>query len=262
MQLPEAIECFCEAGRLITASGLARPNASRQRRYRTTVTISLPSTPVLRRALMLHGDLGDVAATAMAGGAEALRAIGLQVGRGVRPMLASPAADIAAAMEKVSPAAVEWKLDGFRVQIHRMATRSARLLAHTRRHHRARPAGVEASRSPAVRSASCSTARRSRYGRTAGRMPSRTRPAARRRSSRCSSTCSTSTATTARSSPAPPAPTASPRRAGGAARPTLSRPMSGGDAAVLDTRSRSATRASSSSRSTRPTPRGAAGPAG
>ena len=73
----------------------------------------------LRRAVMLHGDLGDVAATAMAGGVPALREIGLQVGRGIRPMLASPAADIDVAMEKLSPAAVEWKLDGIRAQVHR-----------------------------------------------------------------------------------------------------------------------------------------------
>jgi ATP-dependent DNA ligase I len=77
---------------------------------------------VLRRALMLHGDLGDVAATAMAGGEDALRAIGLQVGRGIRPMLASPAPDIAAAMEKLSPAGVEWKLDGIRAQVHKDGT--------------------------------------------------------------------------------------------------------------------------------------------
>ena len=73
----------------------------------------------LRRALMLRGDLGAVAAAALAGGAEALGAFRLEVGRPVRPMLASPAADIAAAMEKLSPAAVEWKLDGVRVQVHR-----------------------------------------------------------------------------------------------------------------------------------------------
>ena len=74
----------------------------------------------LRRAVMLHGDLGDVAAAAMAGGAPALRAIGLQVGRGVRPMLASPAADVETAMAKLGgPAAVEWKLDGIRAQVHR-----------------------------------------------------------------------------------------------------------------------------------------------
>ena len=76
-------------------------------------------TAELRRAVMLHGDLGDVAATAMAGGVPALREIGLQVGRGIRPMLASPAADLGVAMEKLSPAAIEWKLDGIRAQVHR-----------------------------------------------------------------------------------------------------------------------------------------------
>ena len=34
-------------------------------------------------------------------------------------MLASPAADVEAAMEKLGTAAVEWKLDGMRVQVHR-----------------------------------------------------------------------------------------------------------------------------------------------
>jgi ATP-dependent DNA ligase I len=84
----------------------------------TAKAAGVPSTD-LRRALMLHGDLGAVAATAMAGGAEALRAIGLEVGRAVRPMLASPAADVAVAMEKLGSAAVEWKLDGIRIQVHR-----------------------------------------------------------------------------------------------------------------------------------------------
>jgi ATP-dependent DNA ligase I len=79
---------------------------------------AVPST-VLRRALMMRGDLGVVAATALAGGAEALAAIGLQVGRPIRPMLASPAADVDAAMEKLGTAAVEWKLDGVRIQVHR-----------------------------------------------------------------------------------------------------------------------------------------------
>jgi DNA ligase-1 len=77
------------------------------------------SAATLRRALMLRGDLGAVAQAALAGGVEALGAIRLEVGRPVRPMLASPAADIAAAIGKLSPAAVEWKLDGVRVQVHR-----------------------------------------------------------------------------------------------------------------------------------------------
>ena len=55
----------------------------------------------------------------MAGGVPALREIGLQVGRGIRPMLASPAADSTSRWRSSSPAAVEWKLDGIRAQVHR-----------------------------------------------------------------------------------------------------------------------------------------------
>jgi DNA ligase-1 len=73
----------------------------------------------VRRALMLRGDLGAVAAVALGGGAPALAAIGLAVGRPVQPMLASTAESIDAALERVSPAAVEWKLDGARIQLHR-----------------------------------------------------------------------------------------------------------------------------------------------
>jgi DNA ligase-1 len=73
----------------------------------------------LRRALMLHGDLGEVAAAALAGGRPALAAVGLQVGRPVRPMLASPSAGVEDALGRIAPAAVEHKLDGVRVQVHR-----------------------------------------------------------------------------------------------------------------------------------------------
>ena len=75
--------------------------------------------PVLRRAVMLRGDLGVVAAAALAGGPDALVGFRLEVGRPVQPMLASPAAGVEAALERVCPAAVEWKLDGARVQVHR-----------------------------------------------------------------------------------------------------------------------------------------------
>jgi DNA ligase 1 len=56
-----------------------------------------------------------------AGGAAsaALRSFGLQVGRPLRPMLASSASSVAAAFARVSPAAVEWKIDGIRIQVHR-----------------------------------------------------------------------------------------------------------------------------------------------
>ena len=69
---------------------------------------------------MLRGDLGAVASAALGeGGAEALAAFRLEVGRPVAPMLASTAPDVEAALEKTGPAAVEWKLDGARIQVHR-----------------------------------------------------------------------------------------------------------------------------------------------
>lgn len=74
----------------------------------------------VRRTLMLVGDLGVTAAAALGGGEPALRAVGLEPGRAVQPMLASPAADVAEAMAAAGPASVEWKLDGARLQAHRV----------------------------------------------------------------------------------------------------------------------------------------------
>ena len=73
----------------------------------------------VRRALTLHGDLTQVAAIALSQGPAGLAAIRLQVGRPLAPMLAGTASDLDAAMAKISPAAVDWKLDGARVQVHR-----------------------------------------------------------------------------------------------------------------------------------------------
>ena len=74
----------------------------------------------VRRALTLHGSLPDVAASAMAGGAAALDAFALQVGRGLAPMLAGSAVDLDDAWERLGGrAAVDWKLDGVRIQVHR-----------------------------------------------------------------------------------------------------------------------------------------------
>jgi DNA ligase-1 len=73
----------------------------------------------VRRALMLRGALGPVAEVALARGVPGLRELHLQVGRPLQPMLASTAPSIGAAMERVGEAAVEWKLDGVRVQLHK-----------------------------------------------------------------------------------------------------------------------------------------------
>src|SRR6266545_1427300 len=74
-------------------------------------TAAVPATQV-RRALMLRGALGAVAETALRDGVDGLRAFRLQVGRPLQPMLAQTAGNIDSALERVSPAAVEWKLDG------------------------------------------------------------------------------------------------------------------------------------------------------
>jgi ATP-dependent DNA ligase I len=78
----------------------------------------------VRRAAMLRGSLGPVAAAALSagtsGGVSALGEFGLEPGQPVRPMLAASAPSIADALARVGPgaAAVEWKLDGIRVQAH------------------------------------------------------------------------------------------------------------------------------------------------
>lgn len=74
--------------------------------------------PAVRRSLMLRADLGAVAQIAAADGPEGLTEVGLQVLSPVQPMLASPAGSIEEAVKgKVS---VEWKLDGARIQVHRL----------------------------------------------------------------------------------------------------------------------------------------------
>jgi DNA ligase-1 len=78
----------------------------------------VPATAV-RRALTLRGDLAAVAEIALADGREGLAAVTLRVGQPLAPMLAGTAADIPAALERISPAAVDRKLDGARIQVHR-----------------------------------------------------------------------------------------------------------------------------------------------
>ena len=75
--------------------------------------------PEVRRALMLAGDLGTVAAAASADGRAGLARFRLEVLRPIQPMLAQTAADLDSALDKVGSATVEWKLDGARIQAHR-----------------------------------------------------------------------------------------------------------------------------------------------
>ncbi|KSZ59751.1 DNA ligase [Rhodococcus pyridinivorans KG-16] len=79
----------------------------------------LPVEPV-RRAVMLSGRLAQAAAAAFDGGVDALAEFGLELGRPVRPMLASPAESLEAALTEFDGAvSVEYKLDGARIQVHR-----------------------------------------------------------------------------------------------------------------------------------------------
>ncbi len=76
----------------------------------------------VRRAVMLAGFTGPVARAALEGGAEALAAVTLEVGRPLRPMLAGSAPDVAAALAALTTlegeVLVEAKLDGIRLQAH------------------------------------------------------------------------------------------------------------------------------------------------
>jgi DNA ligase-1 len=73
----------------------------------------------VRRAFMLSGRLAATAAAALDGGPAALAGFGLEVGRPLRPMLASPAESLAEALAGLGSCSVEYKLDGARIQVHR-----------------------------------------------------------------------------------------------------------------------------------------------
>ncbi len=75
----------------------------------------------VRRAAMFAGATPPAAVAALTAGEEGLAGFGLEVGRPVRPMLASSATGVAEAFEKVGAArvAVDCKLDGIRVQVHK-----------------------------------------------------------------------------------------------------------------------------------------------
>jgi DNA ligase-1 len=90
----------------------------------------------VRRAAMMAGSTVAVSSAALTGGEPALAEFVLEVGRPVLPMLASSATTVGAAMTKAGggEVAVDTKLDGVRIQVHRhgddvlVATRSLELI--------------------------------------------------------------------------------------------------------------------------------------
>jgi DNA ligase-1 len=75
--------------------------------------------PDVRRAAMVTGSVGTVARVAMSEGSAGLARFAIALQRPIQPMLAQPADDIADAVTRLGTAAVEWKVDGARVQVHK-----------------------------------------------------------------------------------------------------------------------------------------------
>jgi DNA ligase-1 len=80
---------------------------------------NLPSARI-RRAAMLAGELAPVARAALAEGEAGLAPFALRPMQPVQPMLADSAQDTAAAIEALGEASFEYKLDGARIQVHKV----------------------------------------------------------------------------------------------------------------------------------------------
>lgn len=228
----------------------------------------------VRRAVMLAGAIQPVAQALLADGPAALARFRLTVGRPVLPMLAHSASSVAEAVEKLGACAVEEKLDGIRVQVHRDGD-DVRIYTRTLDDITDRlPELTTAAR--ALRGdrfildgevIAFDTAGRPRsFQDTAGRVGSRVDVETAARETPVSPSSSTrcrSTATTSSTSPSPSGtpswPAWSPNRCGydvcWSAAPPTSRRRRGS----CPTRSRAATRASWSRLSTPPTARAGAG---
>jgi DNA ligase-1 len=78
----------------------------------------LPAGAV-RRAAMVAGGIAGVAAIALREGEAGLNRYAIELFQPLAPMLAQPADDVEDAMTRIPMAALEWKLDGARVQVHK-----------------------------------------------------------------------------------------------------------------------------------------------
>jgi DNA ligase-1 len=73
----------------------------------------------VRRATMLAGDIGEAAGAALAEGSAGLGRFAIRLMQPVLPMLSQTAQDTDEALQHLGTAALEWKLDGARVQVHK-----------------------------------------------------------------------------------------------------------------------------------------------
>jgi DNA ligase 1 len=77
------------------------------------------SAETVRRAAMVAGGIAAVAATALTEGSAGLSGYAIVLFQPLSPMLAQSADDIADAMALIPMPALEWKVDGARVQVHK-----------------------------------------------------------------------------------------------------------------------------------------------
>jgi len=85
---------------------------------------------LVRRAVMLSGDISEVAVKAKVGGVKAIEDIKIEVFRPLKPMLATDADSIEEVLKELKRASFEYKLDGIRLQMH---AKNGKIRAFTRR---------------------------------------------------------------------------------------------------------------------------------
>jgi DNA ligase-1 len=73
----------------------------------------------VRRAAMLAGDLASIAHAALTEGVAGLARFQVELFRPIQPMLAQSADNVADALGRLGEAALEYKLDGARIQVHK-----------------------------------------------------------------------------------------------------------------------------------------------
>ena len=74
----------------------------------------------VRRAYFVTGSLGHVATVAVTQGEAGLSGLRFTPGRPILPALAQPCDDVSEALRQLGTAALEYKMDGARVQVHKM----------------------------------------------------------------------------------------------------------------------------------------------
>jgi len=80
---------------------------------------------VIRKAMLFAGNAAEVAVSAFRGGEAELGAFSIELFRPLRPMLAQSAKSAEEAFTRTMPAAIEYKLDGARIQLHKLGDRVA-----------------------------------------------------------------------------------------------------------------------------------------